>query len=217
MKRSDAVPRQTQAERSEKTRNRLLLATLECLGELGFAGTTVSSICARSRLSRGALLHHFPSKNALIVDAFMHRQRLRLDELQQAVSVHGARQRSVREEIDATRSRMSADFSVSQEFFNALRTDATLQAEFAEFCARQGQVIAGRYVMLNSELDHVPAPLATRYVIGCFVRGLCLEALASDAATVESAYEQFVAIMQCFHDVTATDLPAGSSPPASSR
>lgn len=199
MTRTDATSHRTQAERSEQARNRLMLATLECLRELGFSGTTVSSICQRSGLSRGALLHHFASKNELIVNAFMHRQRLRIGELEQSVAANAGRPRSVREEIDATRARMSADFSVSQEFFNALRTDAQLQAEFAALCARQERAIAERYQTLNSELDEVPDPLAVRYVVGCFIRGLCLEALASDERIVESTYRQFVAIMQHFH------------------
>lgn len=61
--------RQTQEERREGTRLRLIDATLHCLEHDGFADTTVSRIVAQARLSRGALLHHYPSKNELILDA----------------------------------------------------------------------------------------------------------------------------------------------------
>jgi AcrR family transcriptional regulator len=61
--------RRTQEERSAATRERLLEAAFRCLVEAGFAGTTTTLVCRRSRLSRGALLHHFPSKEELLIAA----------------------------------------------------------------------------------------------------------------------------------------------------
>jgi AcrR family transcriptional regulator len=61
--------RRTQAERSETMRQRILDATLSCLQTDGYAGTTVSRIIEVAGVSRGAPLHHFPSKSALIAAA----------------------------------------------------------------------------------------------------------------------------------------------------
>jgi AcrR family transcriptional regulator len=61
--------RRTQAERSQAMRQRLLEATLESLAEDGYAGTTMSSIVRRAGVSRGAQVHHYPHKQALILDA----------------------------------------------------------------------------------------------------------------------------------------------------
>ncbi len=61
--------RQTQEQRRAGTRLRLIDATLHCLEQNGYAETTVSRIVAEARVSRGALLHHYPSKNDLILDA----------------------------------------------------------------------------------------------------------------------------------------------------
>ena len=58
--------RRTQTERSEAMRARLVDATLQCLVDVGYAGTTVSRIVETARVSRGAPVHHFPSKAALI-------------------------------------------------------------------------------------------------------------------------------------------------------
>ncbi|HEX6591378.1 MAG TPA: TetR/AcrR family transcriptional regulator, partial [Moraxellaceae bacterium] len=63
------APRRTQAERSEAMRQRLIDATLQCLRSDGYAGTTVSRIIEVAQVSRGAPLHHFPSKAALIAAA----------------------------------------------------------------------------------------------------------------------------------------------------
>lgn len=62
----------TQAERSERTRELLLDATIECLVELGYARTTVQEICQRAGLSRGAQQHHFTTKAELMTAALEH-------------------------------------------------------------------------------------------------------------------------------------------------
>lgn len=62
-------PRRTQAERSDQMRQRLLDATLQSLAEDGYAGSTLSSIVRRAGVSRGAQVHHYPNKQALMLDA----------------------------------------------------------------------------------------------------------------------------------------------------
>lgn len=68
-------PRRTQAERSEAMRTRLIEATLQCLEIDGYAGTTVTKIVETAQVSRGAPVHHFPSKAALIAAAAEHLMR----------------------------------------------------------------------------------------------------------------------------------------------
>jgi AcrR family transcriptional regulator len=58
--------RRTQAERRTHTRTLLLEATLASLSELGYAGTTTLEVERRAGVSRGARLHHFPNKAALL-------------------------------------------------------------------------------------------------------------------------------------------------------
>jgi AcrR family transcriptional regulator len=69
---STARKHRTQAERSERTRELLLDATVECLVELGYAHTTVQEICQRAGLSRGAQQHHFTTKADLMTSALEH-------------------------------------------------------------------------------------------------------------------------------------------------
>src|SRR5882672_9007518 len=64
--------RRTQEERSATTRALLLDATLECLTELGYARTTTTEIAERGGVSRGAQLHHFPTKAELVTEAVEH-------------------------------------------------------------------------------------------------------------------------------------------------
>jgi AcrR family transcriptional regulator len=50
-------------------RGRLLQATLDCLVDLGYAGTTTTAVVERAGVSRGAILHHFPTKADLVAAA----------------------------------------------------------------------------------------------------------------------------------------------------
>ncbi|MCV7067431.1 TetR/AcrR family transcriptional regulator [Mycolicibacterium farcinogenes] len=64
--------RRTQAERSAAMRTRLLDATVECLVTYGYAGTTTQRVAEVAGVTRGAQVHHFRSKEDLVVAAIEH-------------------------------------------------------------------------------------------------------------------------------------------------
>jgi AcrR family transcriptional regulator len=61
-----------QAERRRITRGKLLDATIDSLIEKGYSRTTTVEVGERAGLSRGTQLHHFPSKEELLVAAIEH-------------------------------------------------------------------------------------------------------------------------------------------------
>jgi AcrR family transcriptional regulator len=54
--------------RGEETRGRILQAAAECFALHGYDATGVAEICRRAEVSKGALYHHFPSKQALFLE-----------------------------------------------------------------------------------------------------------------------------------------------------
>jgi AcrR family transcriptional regulator len=74
-----AEPAGWQAQKSAATRKRIVEAAIRCFVELGYAGTTTIAIAARAGLSRGAMLHHFPSKIDVVRAAvdYLHGKRLK--------------------------------------------------------------------------------------------------------------------------------------------
>jgi len=69
--------RRTQEERTAATHERLLQATFASLVELGYARTSTPEVQRRSGVSRGALLHHIPTRADLVtaaVDCVFDRQ-----------------------------------------------------------------------------------------------------------------------------------------------
>src|SRR5438045_9398121 len=61
--------RRTQAERTASTRAALLDATIDCLVEYGYAHLTTTRVVERAGVSRGAQVHHFPTKAELVSEA----------------------------------------------------------------------------------------------------------------------------------------------------
>ena len=59
-------------ERSIATRAALLDAAIECLVDRGYAATTTIETARRAGVSRGAQLHHFPTKAELLATAVEH-------------------------------------------------------------------------------------------------------------------------------------------------
>lgn len=61
--------RRTQNQRSSSTIERLAKATIASMAEVGFVNMTTTSIAKRAGVSRGAMLHHFANKVALVIYA----------------------------------------------------------------------------------------------------------------------------------------------------
>lgn len=83
--------RRTQAERSAAMRARLLDATIECLVTYGYAGTTTPRVAERAGVTRGAQIHHFRSKEDLVVAAIEHLAQQRVQaSMREFVRVEGS-------------------------------------------------------------------------------------------------------------------------------
>jgi AcrR family transcriptional regulator len=58
--------------RAWDTRERILTAAVTCLADEGYAATTTSRIQELAGVSRGSILHQFPSRDALLIAAVQH-------------------------------------------------------------------------------------------------------------------------------------------------
>ncbi|MFE7200118.1 TetR/AcrR family transcriptional regulator [Pseudonocardia alni] len=62
----------SRAQRSSDSRARILDAAVACLIDGGYSGSTTLTIQSAADVSRGRLLHHFPSRDRLLVAAAQH-------------------------------------------------------------------------------------------------------------------------------------------------
>ncbi|MCF6744266.1 TetR/AcrR family transcriptional regulator [Blastococcus sp. KM273128] len=129
--------RRTQEQRRADTRSRLLAATIQCLVEHGYAGTTTQRVQERAGLSRGALLHHFATKEALLVAAVSH---VADSQIGQVRADAGAGR--VRDEVDLLHRVMSGPlFLAGLELWSAARTEPALRAALLPAERRVGAAV----------------------------------------------------------------------------
>lgn len=73
------VRRSTRAKKASTTRYRILEAVIDCLVEIGYAQTSITTIAEKAGVSRGAMQFHFPSKRSAMEAAIGHLLQRRLD------------------------------------------------------------------------------------------------------------------------------------------
>lgn len=147
----------TQAQRRDETRRSLLDAAVDCLIEDGFAGTTTLAVQRRANVSRGALLHHFPSKAELLVATIAHLAEMRGRDLKQRAASLPTGPKRIEAVLELLWECFTGPlFQVSLELRAAARTDAELRAPLtiaerlvherilAQAAALFGPEIAGR-------------------------------------------------------------------------
>lgn len=121
-----------QAEKSAITRTAILDAAVECLVERGYSRTTTAMIAEYAGVSRGAMMHHFPSRIAVIraVVDHLHEKRLKeYRELMEGIDVPGAAltRGAIKKSVEsAWRYVNLPSFVAYQELLAAARTDPEL-------------------------------------------------------------------------------------------
>jgi AcrR family transcriptional regulator len=125
--------RRSQAERSATTREALLDATLACLIEDGYAHTTTSRVAERAGVSRGAHLHHFQTRTALVAAAIEHLARRRGAELFAAAERLPTGRGRIAKGLDLLwGSYASPLFQAALDLWSDARTDAELREHLIE-------------------------------------------------------------------------------------
>ena len=123
----------TQAERSATTRQALLDATIRCLVEEGYANTTTARVAELAGVSRGAHLHHFQTRSALVAAAVEHLRVRRAEELMAAADALPSGPERVTQALDLLwRSYTSPLFQGALDLWSAGRTDAELRSHLVK-------------------------------------------------------------------------------------
>ncbi|HJR40338.1 MAG TPA: TetR family transcriptional regulator, partial [Nocardioidaceae bacterium] len=122
-----AATRVPQEERTRAMRQRLLEATVDCLVERGWSGTSTTLVSKRAGVSRGAQLHHFPTKNDLVLAAVAHVTEVRGADLAAAARELPTGRRRTRAVLEMLADHFTSPvFTAALELWVAARTDRTL-------------------------------------------------------------------------------------------
>ncbi len=173
--------RMPQQERSRATQARLLEATVDCLVERGWSGTTTTVVAAMAGVSRGAQLHHYPTKASLVMAAVEHLAERRAEEIRtEAAALPPGPQR-----LDGVVDMLAAAFTgplyvAALEVWIAARTDPDLRAALVPLEARVGREMHRLTVELIGADERSPGVREAVQATLDLLRGLGVANLLSD-------------------------------------
>lgn len=117
-----------QVQRSARMRRRILDATLDCIHELGFQNASTTEITRRAGVSRGALLHHFPTKEMLVGSAVESLLAAEIADIRKIADAYAHDQLTIDDFVDNLWERFSGRlFMITMDFLASARTDEKLR------------------------------------------------------------------------------------------
>ncbi len=190
----------TQEERSAETRTRLLDATIDCLYRLGYAGTSTVEVSKRAGVSRGAQLHHFPTKAALVTAAVEHVFERRREEFASALAALPDTADRSAAAIDRLWTQLSGPtFYAWLELSVAARTDPELSRAVCDVDRHFGEAIRETFRELFPELATAGLVEVVPSFTFAVLEGIALgEMLDHDTARSERLLGVFRALAQLF-------------------
>ncbi len=166
-------------ERSRVTQQRLLEATIDCLVEYGWSGATTTVIAERAGVSRGAQLHHYPTRAALVMAAVEHLAERRAAEIRaEAAALSAGHLDKVVDMLAAAYT--GPLFVAALELWVAGRTDPELRDALVALEARVGREMHRLTVDLLSADETKPGVREVVQATLDLLRGLGVANLLTD-------------------------------------
>lgn len=144
----------TQEDRSAATQRALLDATIDCLVEFGYAGTTTRLVADRAEVSRGAQTHHYPTKRDLVVAAVEHLFDTHARQFAAAFQEVPPEERTFDRAVEALwRIVAGPPFAAVLEVVVAARSDEELRAIVHGMAASLRHTVIDLLLWFSSEVD----------------------------------------------------------------
>jgi len=153
--------------------------------EYGWSGTTTTLIAARANVSRGAQLHHYPTKASLVLAAVTHLTERRAAEiLAEAETLRGqSPEGRIGRVVDLLAASFTGPlFAAAIELWVAARTDPELRAALVPLEARIGRDMHRLAVSLLGADESRPGYARRCRQPWTFLRGLGVASLLTDDA-----------------------------------
>ena len=174
--------RRTQAERSSATRQALLEAARGIISEHGYSGTTTSMTAERAGVSRGAQLHHYATKQDLLLSAidYIH-ARVESDVEEISQRIDGGADEDVRRFICELWNRVFAEenFNPNIELVTAARTNPQLNERLQKRWRRLAETYdrVWQETLERSGHSSPQAPALLQLTLN-FLRGMAMQRVA---------------------------------------
>lgn len=213
---ASAGPR-TQEERTRDMRRRLVEATIDCLNTDGYAGATISRIVERAGVSRGAHLHHFESKAALLHAAAEHVMKTVFRHLGRVILEAETTENRLPRLLGAMREVVlsSRDGKVVLELLIAARTDKELASHLTGLFKRLKELhgAAARHYFAPAPGVHIPIE-EFFVMMQQLLHGVLLEmSVSEDPDVLQRGFDQWAVLIESLV-IARTDIEGPPPKPA---
>jgi AcrR family transcriptional regulator len=188
---SPKVPRGPNAERRASTRAKILTAGVRCLAEFGYAATCTPLVARMAKVSRGSLLHQFPTKLDLVLAVAQHAWIVQRDFIRAEVAESPLGPDQFIAGVQAVWKGLQLPEAIAvMEVMIAARTDPELARRYAEFAAEaEAGMHRTRRRMAVGQLgapEHVEEVDAMALLTLAALRGLALDSVFIGRSTADT-------------------------------
>jgi AcrR family transcriptional regulator len=205
------VPRGPNAERRAATRAKILDAGVRCLAEFGYAATSTPLVARLAKVSRGSLLHQFPTKVDLMLAVIEHAWLVQRDFIRAQVAANPPGRDQFIGGVQAVWKGLQLPEAIAvMEVMIAARTDPELAERYADFASGvEAGMHRTRRRMAEGLLgapEHVAEVDAIAHLTLAALRGLALETVFIGRSTEEA--EKVLALLENMRRRMVDDISA---------
>jgi len=204
-----AAPKSARQTQKDATRELLLEAATSLLAEEGYAALRVATVAQKAGVSLGGMLHHFPTKEAMVL-AVIERLSARVARLAEQDAMKESKRGDILKLIaeSATRFYAAPEFLVYLDIFLSLRRKSVMAETLVEAMTSQRvsteKLWASR--LTSRGLDTDRALQIVRCIWG-LARGLAISSEQQSKAMYRKTMDYTVALLEasCRYELDETD------------
>lgn len=168
--------RVTRAEQRAATRSAIIEAAVQCLVDEGYAALTTRRVAERADVAQSTLMHHFPTREELILEAITHVALRLADRALDTIDPLGLRTPDGREAVldEAWREFTSAQALAAAQLWSAVWSEPELAGTLRELEERIGTIILTTVVAVFPEADAEDDLAAMVHAAVALIRGMVM-------------------------------------------
>lgn len=149
--------RQTQEERSRHTQARIMQATLGCILEKGIRATSTVDVARKAGVSRGALIHHYPTKESLMQAALEDLLNREVDSVREMAMRVKSGDLDFDTLLQALHEHFKGDmYMVTLEYLTTARTDDAIMDVLVPLASQFNASLESIWEQLVVNAEHTP-------------------------------------------------------------
>lgn len=183
----------------EETRQRIIMATMRCVAEVGYSRATIREIARTANVTSASLYNYFPNKSELIKATIAARGEASMPRLRKAATIDG----NIVERIEAI---LDECGDLMREYPDLAAFEWAIQAEY--FVARESPASANQAAEIAAA-GVQPGFETFHQIIEGVVADACRRGELGDDPDPSAAVEAIYALMYGLTELAATLPPEG--------